>query len=117
MAKGTGVGLWQAAARSVDFVAGKAAAARPLTIEVTHGAHTGAKAEFPELSCSVGSSTQSDIVLRDAGIEPIHARMRRKGRSVEIDAVGGDVGLSDGDVIPRGLGRICRLPVFSSLGD
>jgi hypothetical protein len=117
MAKGTGIGLWQAAARSVDLVAGKAAATRPFVIDVTGGAHTGARAEFAKPSCSIGSSIQSDIVLRDAGIEPIHARMRRRGGSIEIDAVGGDVGLFGGDIISRGHGRLCRLPLEAAFGD
>ena len=117
MATGTGIGLWQAAARSIGVVAGNPGAAQPLTLEVTQGVHAGAKVELTELFCSVGSSTQSDIVLRDPGIAPIHARMRRKGGSVEIDAVGGDVVLSNGETVPKDHGRRCRLPLEAAFGD
>ncbi|TIW38286.1 MAG: FHA domain-containing protein, partial [Mesorhizobium sp.] len=66
---------------------------------------------------TVGSSTESDIVLRDAGIAPVHARLRRKGSQIEIEAVGGDVTLATGEIIHDGQGSRCKLPLTISIGD
>jgi hypothetical protein len=55
--------------------------------------------------------------LRDSGIEPIHARLRRRGSQVEVEAVGGDVRLANGDVVPKGHGRRCKLPLEVRFGE
>ncbi|TIP97371.1 MAG: FHA domain-containing protein, partial [Mesorhizobium sp.] len=66
---------------------------------------------------TLGSSTESDVVLRDAGIAPVHARLRRKGSQIEIEAVGGDVTLATGEIIREGQGSRCKLPLTISIGD
>src|SRR5438105_12269728 len=84
---------------------------------VIHGFHAGAQLSLTEPVYTIGSSTESDIVLRDAGIAPIHARLRRNGGQIEIEAVGGDVTLATGETIREGHGSRCRLPLGITLGD
>ncbi|MER9563309.1 FHA domain-containing protein [Mesorhizobium sp. M0571] len=88
-----------------------------IALSVTHGFHAGAEVSLVEPQYTIGSSTESDIVLRDAGIAPIHARLRRKGSQVEIEAVGGDVTLATGETIHEGHGSRCRLPLTISVGE
>lgn len=90
---------------------------REVALQVTHGLHAGATLDLAEPLYTVGSSTESDIVLRDSGIAPIHARLRRKGSHVEVEAVGGDVTLANGEVVPKGHGRRCKLPVEAIFGE
>ena len=90
---------------------------RSIALSVTHGFHAGAQLSLVEPLYTVGSSTESDIVLRDAGIAPVHARLRRKGSQIEIEAVGGDVTLATGEIIHEGQGSRCKLPLTISIGD
>ncbi|MGX9572435.1 SctD/MshK family protein [Mesorhizobium sp. f-mel] len=90
---------------------------RSIALSVTHGFHAGAQLSLLEPLYTVGSSTESDIVLRDAGIAPVHARLRRKGSQIEIEAVGGDVTLATGEIIHEGQGSRCKLPLTISIGD
>jgi hypothetical protein len=90
---------------------------REVALRVTHGLHAGATLDLAEPLYTVGSSTESDIVLRDSGIAPVHARLRRKGGQVEVEAVGGDVTLASGEVVPKGHGRRCKLPVEVVFGE
>lgn len=84
--------------------------------EVMHGAHSGATLDLHDASYTIGSSTEADIFLSDEGIADIHTRLHVKGNRVELEATGGPVGLADGETIPTGHGRRCRLPVDISLG-
>ncbi|RUV60427.1 hypothetical protein EOA85_09475 [Mesorhizobium sp. M5C.F.Ca.IN.020.29.1.1] len=90
---------------------------RSIALSVTHGFHAGAQLSLVEPLYTVGSSTESDIVLRDAGIAPVHARLRRKGSQIEIEAVGGDITLATGEIIHEGQGSRCKLPLTISIGD
>ncbi|TIN80412.1 EscD/YscD/HrpQ family type III secretion system periplasmic domain-containing protein [Mesorhizobium sp.] len=98
-------------------IASTPASRHSVALSVTHGFHAGAQLSLVEPLYTVGSSTESEIVLRDAGIAPVHARLRRKGSQIEIEAVGGDVTLATGEVIREGQGRRCKLPLSISLGD
>ncbi|TIL81299.1 MAG: SMAD/FHA domain protein, partial [Mesorhizobium sp.] len=71
-------------------IASTPASRHSVALSVTHGFHAGAQLSLVEPLYTVGSSTESEIVLRDAGIAPVHARLRRKGSQIEIEAVGGD---------------------------
>jgi hypothetical protein len=93
-----------------------AAATAVVLLEVTDGLHAGAQLALDGEFHSIGSSIESDIVLRDEGVVPSHARLRLSGSSVEIEAFGGDVVLERG-VVPRGHGQKCRLPLNASIGD
>jgi hypothetical protein len=53
----------------------------------------------------------------DSGIAPLHARLRGRGGRVEIEAVGGPVGLANGEIVPQGHGRRCRLPLEVTIGE
>ena len=88
-----------------------------VALSVTHGFHAGAQLSLVAPLYTVGSSTESDVVLRDAGIAPVHARLRRKGSQIEIEAVGGHVTLATGEIIREGQGRRCKLPLAISVGD
>ena len=90
---------------------------REVALQVTRGLHAGATLDLAEPLYTVGSSTESDIVLRDTGIAPIHARLRRKGGQVEVEAVGGDIVLANGDIVPKGHGRRCKLPLEVVFGE
>lgn len=103
--------------RSIIVGSNDQAASHSIALSVTHGFHAGAELNLIESQYTVGSSTESDIVLRDDGIAPIHARLRRKGGQIEIEAVGGDVTLASGETIHEGHGSRCRLPVRISVGD
>ncbi|PLP57389.1 hypothetical protein CYK37_19845 [Mesorhizobium loti] len=87
------------------------------TLVVTHGFHSGASLELTEASYVIGSDSNSDIVLRDAGIASLHARFHRKGNLIEIEAIGGDLELAGGEIIRKGQGCRRRLPLGISLGD
>ncbi|RWM11451.1 MAG: hypothetical protein EOR71_02010 [Mesorhizobium sp.] len=88
-----------------------------VALSVIHGFHAGAELSLAEPLYTVGSSTESDIVLTDAGIAPIHVRLRRKGSQIEIEAVGGDVTLATGETLREGQGSRCRLPVGIAVGE
>ncbi|UVC14362.1 SctD/MshK family protein [Mesorhizobium onobrychidis] len=110
---------WDAAAarRLRSIIARTPASGHSIALSVTHGFHAGAQISLVEPLYTVGSSTESDIVLRDAGIAPVHARLRRKGSQIEIEAVGGDVTLATGEIIHEGQGSRCKLPLTISIGD
>lgn len=93
------------------------ATAQSIALSVTHGFHAGAELSLVGPLYTIGSSTESDVVLRDAGIAPIHARLRRKGSQFEIEAIGGDVALAAGEIIREGQGSRCRLPLVIGIGD
>ncbi|MER8375512.1 EscD/YscD/HrpQ family type III secretion system periplasmic domain-containing protein [Mesorhizobium sp. M1406] len=105
------------ARRFRSIIAPSTAARHSIALSVIHGFHAGAEIDLVEPVYTVGSSTESDIVLRDAGIAPIHARLRRQGSQFEIEAVGGDVALATGETIHEGHGSRCRLPLIINVGD
>lgn len=109
-------GLKARNALSTARVRAPAAAPSVVLLEVTDGLHTGAQLALDGEFHSIGSSIESDIVLRDEGVAPSHARLRLSGSSVEIEAFGGDVVLERG-VVPRGHGQKCRLPLNAGIGD
>ncbi|CAH2395525.1 SctD/MshK family protein [Mesorhizobium escarrei] len=100
-----------------DAAARTPASRHSVALSVTHGFHAGAQLSLVAPLYTVGSSTESDVVLRDAGIAPVHARLRRTGSQIEIEAVGGDVTLATGEIIREGQGRRCKLPLTISIGD
>ncbi|MGX5844384.1 SctD/MshK family protein [Mesorhizobium sp. ArgA1] len=106
-----------APARLLSIIAPSPATGHSIALSVTQGFHAGAELSLVEPLYTIGSSTESDIVLRDGGIAPIHARLRRRGSQFEIEAVGGDVILATGETIREGHGSRCRLPLTISVGD
>lgn len=110
---------WDAAParRLRSIIAHAPGSGHSIALSVTQGFHAGAQLSLVEPLYTVGSSTESDIVLRDAGIAPVHARLRRKVTQIEIEAVGGDVTLATGEIIHEGQGSRCKLPLTISIGD
>lgn len=100
-----------------DAAARTPASRHCVALSVTHGFHAGAQLSLVAPLYTVGSSTESDVVLRDAGIAPVHARLRRKGSQIEIEAIGGDVTLAPGETIREGQGSRCKLPLTIRVGD
>lgn len=83
---------------------------------VTDGYHAGASLDIENRAYTLGSDVNSDIVLADPGIGKTHLVLRRNGRQLDIEAVGGDVLLNDEELIPEGHGRSHRLPVRIKVG-
>lgn len=94
----------------------KDASDRRVAFEVTEGLHSGANLDFTDTTFTIGSSLDSDVVLSDPGIAETHARFRLSANRVHIEAIGGTVALSDGQVVPEGYGRRCRLPIEATIG-
>jgi hypothetical protein len=113
--------LWDAARKrpllTNPFGSKSPAMLREVALRVTGGLHTGATLVLAEPHYTVGSSTESDIVLRDSGIASVHARLRRRGAEVEVEALGGDVKLTNGEIVPKGHGRRCKLPLQIAFGE
>lgn len=85
------------------------------TLEVVSGLHSGVSLILDKAEYRIGSTPQSDIVLRDAGLEPDHAIIRVERGDVRIEAIGGDVSLSTG-LLSQGNGCRLRLPAELSIG-
>ena len=88
-----------------------------MDFKVIGGLHEGASLRLDEADYTIGSGTDADIVLRDAGIAPVHARLRCRGRRVEIEALGGPLSLANGEILPEGHGRRSRLPLEVGIGE
>ncbi|MGO4334129.1 FHA domain-containing protein [Labrys sp. KB_33_2] len=88
-----------------------------MDFEVTGGLHEGASLGLDEADYTIGSGKDAEIVLRDAGIAPMHARLRCRGRRVEIEALGGALSLAKGEILPQGHGRRCHLPLEVGIGE
>ncbi len=108
-------GLGTGNAVSTALAAYTPAAATLILLDVTDGLHAGAQLPLDGEFHTIGSDVESDIVLRDEGVAPSHARLRLSGSSVEIEAFGGDVVLERG-LVPRGHGQKCRLPLSARIG-
>ena len=89
---------------------------RALELSVTGGLHSGAAVGLRQSEYTIGSDVQSDIVLRDAGVFPLHAQLRRRSGRLYLEAVEADLVVNDGQVIPKGSGFRCKLPVEVSIG-
>lgn len=88
-----------------------------MDFQVTDGLHKGAGIGLDEADYTIGSGPDAAIVLRDAGIAPLHARLRCRGRRVEIEAIGGALDLVKAEILPEGHGRRCRLPLDVGIGE
>ena len=65
---------------------------------------------------SIGSKPNVDIVLGDSGVAPEHGVIRLHGRSVVVEAAGGDIGLGKHHRIAQGHGCRTSLPVELKIG-
>src|SRR6266478_4449717 len=71
-------------------------------LEVLDGVHEGVTLALDKNVYSIGSKPSVDIVLGDSGIAPEHGVVRLHGRSVVVEAAGGDIGLGKHHRIAQG---------------
>lgn len=84
-------------------------------LSVAAGLHEGAAIELREPIYVIGSGSDVDIVLKDSGIEARHALVRRSGRRIEVEALGGDLRVGSRE-IPKGHGYRGNLPMEFAIG-
>jgi len=84
-------------------------------LEVLDGVHEGVTLALDKSVYSIGSKPSVDIVLGDSGVAPEHGVVRLHGRSVIVEAAGGDIGLGK-HRIAKGNGCRSSLPVELTLG-
>ena len=85
-------------------------------LEITDGFHRGVRLELEQGDCRIGSTPGADIVLRDAGIAAEHAVLRVGRRSIDLHAIGGEVGVGK-EVIAKGYGCALRPPIDLTIGE
>jgi len=83
---------------------------------VLDGVHEGVTLALDKSVYSIGSKPSVDIVLGDSGVAPEHGVVRLHGRSVIVEAAGGDIGLGKHHRIAQGHGCRTSLPVELRLG-
>jgi hypothetical protein len=84
-------------------------------LDITSGLHHGVHMALEESEYLIGLNAESDIVLRDDGVMPRHARLRIEGREARIEAIGGDV-VVDGMTVATGHGCRAKLPATIAIG-
>ena len=85
-------------------------------LEITAGFHRGVRLELEPGDYRIGSTPGADIVLRDAGIAAEHAVLRVGRRSIDLHAIGGEVGVGE-EVIAKGYGCALRAPIDLTIGE
>src|SRR5260370_49884 len=85
-------------------------------LEVLDGVHRGVMLPLDNDAYSIGSKPDADIMLADDGVAPEHGVVRLHGRTVIIEAAGGDIGLGRGHRIPHWHRRPTTLPVELGVG-
>ena len=85
-------------------------------LEITDGFHRGVRLELEPGDYRIGSTPGADIVLRDAGIAAEHAVLRVGRRSIDLHAIGGEVGVGE-EVIAKGYGCALRPPIDLTIGE
>ena len=85
-------------------------------LESTAGFHRGVRLELEPGDLRIGSTSGADIVLRDAGIAAEHAILRVGPRSIDLHAIGGDVGVGE-EIVANGYGCALRAPVDLTIGE
>jgi len=85
-------------------------------LESTAGFHRGVRLELEPGDFRIGSRPGADIVLRDAGIAAEHAILRVGPRSIDLHAIGGDVGVGE-EIVANGYGCSLRAPVDLTIGE
>jgi len=93
-----------------------ATSAAQAVLEVLDGVHEGVTLALDKSVYSIGSKPSVDIVLGDSGVAPEHGVVRLHGRSVIVEAAGGDIGLGKHHSIAQGHGCRTSLPVELRIG-
>jgi len=84
--------------------------------QVTAGVHQGVSIPLEGTAWRIGSTSDCDLTLSDAGVEAHHATLRLERSAVVIEATGGPVTVVSGPRIPAGHGARIPLPVELQLG-
>src|SRR5262252_3061777 len=111
----TGIGLMSMPSLAASLSAIVSAPSTPV-LEITAGIHRGVRLELEPGDCRIGSTSSADIVLRDAGIAAEHAILRVGRRSIDLHAIGGEVGVG-GKVVAKGYGCALRAPIDLTIGE
>ena len=85
-------------------------------LEITAGFHRAVRLDLEPGDYRIGSTPGADIVLRDAGIAAEHAVLRVGRRSIDLHAIGGEVGVGK-EVIAKGYGCALRAPIDLTIGE
>jgi Inner membrane component of T3SS, cytoplasmic domain/YscD/CdsD-like Bon-like domain 3 len=85
-------------------------------LDCTAGFHQGVRLELEPGDVRIGSTSDADIVLRDAGIAAEHAILRVGPRSIDLHAVGGDVRVGE-EIVASGYGCALRAPIDLMIGE
>jgi hypothetical protein len=86
-----------------------------LKFEVVAGAHRGAVLLLDGTDYRIGSSSEADIVLSDAGVAPQHAVLHIERGRVRVGATGADMTVEQ-QALPLSRGCRVKLPVSITLG-
>ncbi|KXF75041.1 hypothetical protein ATN84_20345 [Paramesorhizobium deserti] len=84
---------------------------------VTAGVHQGVSIPLEGMAWRIGSTSECDLMLSDAGVAANHATLRLERSAVLIEATGGPVTVVRGPHIPVGHGARVSLPAELQLGD
>ncbi len=84
-------------------------------LQITRGLHSGVHLPLESGEYKIGSTAESDIILRDADVQPNHAIIRISGNIIQAEAISGDFSV-DGETITMGHGVRLRLPAEIELG-
>jgi Inner membrane component of T3SS, cytoplasmic domain/YscD/CdsD-like Bon-like domain 3 len=99
-----------------DSLSAIVSASSTFILEITDGFHRGVRLELEPGDYRIGSTPGADIVLRDAGIAAEHAVLRVGRRSIDLHAIGGEVGVGE-EVIAKGYGCALRPPIDLTIGE
>ncbi|RCS22723.1 hypothetical protein DUT91_17840 [Phyllobacterium salinisoli] len=83
---------------------------------VTAGVHRGVSIPLEGTAWRIGSTSDCDLTLSDAGVEAHHATLRLERSAVLVEATGGPVTVVHGPLIPVGHGARVPLPAELRLG-
>lgn len=107
---------------SPTSVAGSASQARQVPVlTVTHGLHQGGRITLDGAVYTLGSTSDADFILNDAGIAPNHLVLRVVDGWIAVEARGGDVRVENRQgqqiQVPAGSGYRGQMPMWVSLGE
>lgn len=90
-------------------------------LEILDGLHQGVALTLDKAVYCVGTASDTDLILGDAGVAARHLVLRISGTQVSIEAKGGDVGIVNANgnatLLEQGHGQRMRLPVELRIGE
>ncbi|WP_434681702.1 SMAD/FHA domain protein [Pseudomonas sp. R1-18] len=90
-------------------------------LEILDGLHKGIALALDKAVYRVGTASDTDLILGDAGVAARHLVLRLAGAQLAIEATGGDVGIMDANgnatLLQQGHGQRVRMPVELRIGE